>query len=67
MASSFDTSSCCLLGYVALNLELDAPIDTTTTMLVSTMPWESGTTEVVPGHSDGCRGTENPTSGSLLN
>lgn len=25
--------------YVALNLELDAPIDTTTTMLVSTMPW----------------------------
>ena len=42
--------------YVALNLELDAPIDTTTTMLVSTMPWESGTTEVVPGHSDGCRG-----------
>ena len=56
MASSFDTSSCCLLGYVALNLELDAPIDTTTTMLVSTMPWESGTTEVVPGHSDGCRG-----------
>lgn len=34
----------------------DAPIDTTTTMLVSTMPWESGTTEGVPGHSDGCRG-----------
>ena len=44
------------LKYVALNLELDAPIDTTTTMLVSTMPWESGTTEVVPGHSDGCCG-----------
>ena len=42
--------------YVALNLELDAPIDTTTTMLVSTMPWESGTTEGVQGHSDGCRG-----------
>ena len=31
-------------------------IDTTTTMLVSTMPWESGTTEGVPGHSDGCCG-----------
>ena len=43
--------------YVALNLELDAPIDTTTTMLVSTMPWESGTTECVQGHSDGCRGS----------
>ena len=43
--------------YAALNLELDAPIDTTTTMLVSTMPWESGTTECVPGHSDGCRGS----------
>ena len=42
--------------YVALNLELDSPIDTTTTMLVSTMPWESGTTEGVQGHSDGCRG-----------
>ena len=25
-------------------------------MLVSTMPWESGTTEGVQGHSDGCRG-----------
>ena len=25
-------------------------------MLVSTMPWESGTTEGVPGHSDGCCG-----------
>ena len=43
--------------YAALNLELDAPINTTTTMLVSTMPWESGTTECVPGHSDGCRGS----------
>lgn len=42
--------------YVALNLELNAPIDTTTTMLISTMPWESGTTEGVPGHSDGCCG-----------
>ena len=44
-------------SYAALNLELDAPINTTTTMLVSTMPWESGTTECVPGHSDGCRGS----------
>lgn len=42
--------------YAALNLELDSTIDTTTTMLVSTMPWPSGTTEALPGHSDGCIG-----------
>ncbi len=43
--------------YAALNLELDNAIDTTTTMLVSTMPWPSGTTEALPGHSDGCIGS----------
>ena len=42
--------------YTALNLLIDTPIDTTTTMMVSTMPWKSGTTEGVQGHSDGCRG-----------
>lgn len=42
--------------YAAVNLELDSTIDTTTTMLVSTMPWPSGTTEALPGHSDGCIG-----------
>lgn len=43
--------------YTALNLDLPEPIDTTTTMLVSTMVWPSGTTEVLQGHSDGCIGS----------
>lgn len=42
--------------YAVLNLELDGAINTTTTMLVSTMSWPSGTTEALPGHSDGCIG-----------
>ena len=42
--------------YSALTLDIEEPITTTTTMYVSTMPWESGTTEGVPGHSDGCLG-----------
>lgn len=40
--------------YAAVNLDLASTIDTTTTMLVSTMPWPNGTTEALPGHSDGC-------------
>ena len=47
--------------YAAVNLDLASTIDTTTTMLVSTMPWPNGTTEALPGHSDGCIG--NLTSG----
>lgn len=39
--------------YAALNLDISETLDTTTTMLVSTMPWPSGTTEVLQGHSDG--------------
>ena len=42
--------------YAAVNLDLTSTIDTTTTMLVSTMPWPNGTTEALPGHSDGCIG-----------
>ena len=42
--------------YAAVNLDLASTIDTTTTMLVSTMPWPNGTTEELPGHSDGCIG-----------
>ena len=42
--------------YTALNLDLEDAIDTTTAMLVSTMPWPSGTTEALQGHSDGCIG-----------
>ena len=47
--------------YSALTLDIEEPITTTTTMYVSTMPWESGTTEGVPGHSDG--GPGNLTNG----
>ena len=43
--------------YAAVNLDLASTIDTTTTMLVSTMPWPNGTTEALPGHSDGCIGS----------
>ena len=42
--------------YTALNLDLEDAIDTTAAMLVSTMPWLSGTTEALQGHSDGCIG-----------
>ena len=42
--------------YAAVNLDLASTIDTTTTMLVSAMPWPNGTTEALPGHSDGCIG-----------
>ena len=42
--------------YAAVNLDLASAIDTTTTMLVSTMQWPNGTTEALPGHSDGCIG-----------
>lgn len=41
--------------YTALNLELSANINVTATTYVSTMPWHSGSTEVLPGHKDGCR------------
>ena len=43
--------------YAAVNLDLASTIDTTTTMLVSTMPWPNGTTEALPGHSDGSLGS----------
>lgn len=43
--------------YAAVNLDVASTIDTTTTMLVSTMPWPNGTTEALPGHSDGCLGS----------
>ena len=43
--------------YAAVNLDLASTIDTTTTMLVSTMPWPNGTTEALSGHSDGCIGS----------
>ena len=43
--------------YAAVNLDLASTINTSTTMLVSTMPWPSGTTERLQGHSDGCIGS----------
>ena len=39
--------------YSALTLELDDPITTTSTTWVSTMPWNTGTTEALDGHNDG--------------
>ena len=53
---SVDTVTVNDTEYAAVNLDLASTIDTTTTMLVSTMPWPNGTTEALPGHSDGCIG-----------
>ena len=44
------------MEYGIVNLDLTDAISPTTTMLLSTMPWPSGTTECLPGHSDGCMG-----------
>lgn len=40
--------------YTALNLEMENPMTTTAQTYVSTMPWHSGATEVLPGRKDGC-------------
>ena len=40
--------------YTAINLEIDDAITTTETTKISTMPWHSGATELLPGHKDGC-------------
>ena len=39
--------------YIALNLDIDGTIDTTTSTYVSTMPQYTGTTDAVIGHHDG--------------
>lgn len=43
--------------YSAVNLDVAAPITTTATTRISTMPWYSGNTERLPGHRDGCTGS----------
>lgn len=40
-------------NYVALNLDIDGTIDTSTSTYVSTMPQYTGTTDTVIGHHDG--------------
>ena len=52
--SSIETVNVNGNNYTALNLELTENINTATTYYVSTMPWHSGSTEVLPGHKDGC-------------
>ena len=42
--------------YTALNLDTDSVFTTTATTKVSTMPWYSGETEIIPGHKDGTSG-----------
>ena len=39
--------------YIAINLDIDGTIDTTTSTYVSTMPQYTGTTDAVIGHHDG--------------
>ena len=39
--------------YAAVYVDIDTPFSTSVTTLVSTMPWDSGNTENLPGHKDG--------------
>ena len=39
--------------YAAVYVDVDTAFTTTTTCLFSTMPWDSGVTEAIPGHKDG--------------
>ena len=39
--------------YTAINIDTDTAFNTTAGYYLSTMPWFSGTTEALPGHSDG--------------
>ena len=39
--------------YAAVTVDTENAFTTTTTTLVSTMPWDSGNTEHLPGHKDG--------------
>ena len=39
--------------YAAVYLDVDSNFNTTATCLFSTMPWDSGVTEELPGHKDG--------------
>ena len=39
--------------YGAVYLDVETAFDTTATCLFSTMPWDSGVTEKLPGHKDG--------------
>lgn len=40
--------------YTAVNLDAETAFTTTATTCISTMPWDSGITEQLPGHKDGC-------------
>ena len=39
--------------YAAVYLDVSSTFDTTATCLFSTMPWDSGVTDALPGHKDG--------------
>ena len=42
--------------YAAVYLDVDSTFNTTATCLFSTMPWDSGVTDELPGHKDGTLG-----------
>lgn len=52
--SSIETVEVGGTQYSAINLDIDNTITTTAQTFISTMPWHSGATEVLPGHKDGC-------------
>ena len=53
LVKSIETVTVSGTNYVALNLDIDSTITTTTDTYVSTMPQYTGTTDAVIGHHDG--------------
>lgn len=55
--SSIETVTIDGISYTAVNIETDGTFDTTVDYHLATLPWFSGSTEALPGHSDGSIGS----------
>ena len=54
---SIETVTVNSTSYSAVNLDVTDSFDVPETAYISTMPWHSGATEALPGHSDGAPGS----------
>ena len=54
---SIETVTVDSTSYSAVNLDVADAFDVPDTAYISTMPWHSGATEALPGHSDGAPGS----------
>ena len=54
---SIETVTVDSTSYSAVNLDVADTFDVPDTAYISTMPWHSGATETLPGHSDGAPGS----------